>query len=403
MTKRKASASLQAPAPTKKTKMTAKPVLSAEDQAAHDAKIKEHREYLLAGVGATIEDTMLPAVTRKRKIVAKKSAAKEELVDEEGAKTPDGQTPRSAATSTKPKASTRKRKASTLPTPKPSDSPESAGSKSADQAPDVTPPKAEKAKATPRKRKAEARATPDETVENAPPKKRIRAGTNISSSSGKTDSPGKGVPPTPAPAPLTPILATKVRQVHKYLADAKCNVSSLVRDPITSTHISIPELELNAALMRLRTDYGLGDANEAHIADVECCILNQYLAPVLQTPNQSWVILDSTLRSDFLRQVQDKVVGYELIDVNLLEIELEMQSQQAQASLAQHEPTIKMLSWPEDMQAFFDKTLAGVIHNEKQRALGTEREQANATLRAAAGPQERRHMGICPRPPIPVI
>ncbi|KAK5678958.1 hypothetical protein LTS10_008613 [Elasticomyces elasticus] len=385
MTKRKASTSLQAPAPTKKTKMTAKPVLSAEDQAAHDAKIKEH------------------PVPRKRKIVAKKSAAKEEVVDEEGAKTPGGQTPRNAATPTKPKASTRKRKASTLPTPRPSDSPEGVGSNPTEQGIDVTPPKAEKAKATPRKRKAEARATPDKTVENAPPKKRIRAGTNVSSNSGKTDSPGKGVPPRPAPAPLTPILAAKVRQVHGYLADAKGNVSSLVRNPVTSTHISVPELELNAALMRLRADYGLGDANEAHIADVECCILSQYLAPVLQMPNQSWVILDSTLRSDFLRQVQDKVVGHELDDANLLEIELEMQSQQAQASLAQHEPTIKMLSSPEDMQAFFDKTLAGVIHNEKQRALEAERVQAHAASQAAAGPQETRHMGVCPQPPIPVI
>ncbi|KAK4903196.1 hypothetical protein LTR27_000124 [Elasticomyces elasticus] len=403
MTKRKASTSLQAPAPTKKTKMTAKPVLSAEDQAAHDAKIKEHREYLLAGVGATIEDKMLPAVTRKRKIVAKKSAAKEEVVDEEGAKTPDGQTPRNAATSTKPKASTRKRKASTLPTPKPSDSPEGVVSNPTEQGSDVTPPKAEKAKPTPRKRKAEARATPDEIRENVPPKKRIRAGTTISSSSDKTGSPGKGVPPRPAPAPLTPILAAKVRQVHRYLADANGNVSSLVRDPITSTHISVPELELNAALMRLRADYGLGDSNEAHIADVECCILNQYLAPVLQMPSQSWIILDSSLRSDFLRQVQDKIVGHELHDVNLLEIELEIQSQQARASLAQHEPTIKMLSSPEDMQAFFDKTLADVLHNEKQRALETEREQANAALQAAAGLQEMRHMGVCPQPPIPVI
>ncbi|KAK5709031.1 hypothetical protein LTR17_020143 [Elasticomyces elasticus] len=403
MTNRKASTSLQAPAPTKKTKMTAKPVLSAEDQAAHDAKIKEHREYLLAGVGATIEDTMLPAVTRKRKIVAKKSAAKEEVVDEEGAKTPDGQTLRNAATSTKPKASTRKRKASTLPTPKPSDSPEGVGSNPTEQGSDVTPPKAEKAKATPRKRKAAARATPDETVENAPPRKRIRAGTNISSSSGKTDPPGKGVPPRPAPAPLTPILAAKVRQVHRYLADAKGNVSSLVRDPIASTHISVPELELNAALMRLLADYGLGDANEAHIADVESCILNQYIAPVLQTPNQSWVILDSTLKSEFLRQVQDKVVGHGLDDVNLLEIELEIQSQQAQASLAQHEPTIKMLSSPEDMQAFLDKTLAGVIHNERQRALETEREQAYAASQAAVGRQETRQMGICPQPPVLVI
>ncbi|KAK4900172.1 hypothetical protein LTR49_027500, partial [Elasticomyces elasticus] len=269
--------------------------------------------YLLAGVGATIEDTMLPAVTMKRKIVAKKSTAKEEVVDEEGAKTPDGQTPRNAATSTKPKASTRKRKASTLPTPKPSDSPEGVGSNPTEQGSDVTPPKAEKAKATPRKRKAEARATPDETVENAPPRKRIRAGTNISSSSGKTDPPGKGVPPRPAPAPLTPILAAKVRQV------------------------------------------------------------------------------------------QDKVLGHGLDDVNLLEIELEIQSQQAQASLAQHQAAIKMLSSPEDMQAFFDKTLAGVTHSEKQRALETQREQAYAALQAAAGPQETRHMGVCPQPPIPVI
>ncbi|KAK5723886.1 hypothetical protein LTR17_013815 [Elasticomyces elasticus] len=402
MTKRKASTSLQAPAPTKKTKMTAKPVLSAEDQAAHDAKIKEHREYLLAGVGATIEDTMLPVVTRRRKIVAKKSAAKEEVVDEEGAKTPDGQTPRNAATSTKPKASTRKRKASTLSTPKPSDSPDSVVSNPTEQGSNVTPPKAEKAKPTPRKRKAEARATLDDAVENAPSKKRIRAGTNISSNSGKTDSPGKDVPPRPAPAFLTPIIAAKVRQVHRYLEETG-KVSGLVRDPITSTHISVPELELNAALMRLRADYGLGDANDAHIADVECCILNQYLAPVLQAPNQSWVVLDSTLRSDFLCQVQDKVVGHELDDVNLLEIELEIQSQQAQASLAQHEPTMKMLSSQDDMQAFFDKTLASVIHNEKQRALETQREQAHAASQAAVEPQETRHMGVCPQPPIPVI
>ncbi|KAK0943280.1 hypothetical protein LTR29_005264 [Friedmanniomyces endolithicus] len=436
MTKRKASTSV--PTSNKTAATDALTEQAAMEKAARAAELKEYREYLLANAGATVEDTMIPSA-KKRKITSKKvAAAKEEVadLDESAAKPAESRlpgTPRNvAASKKKPKAATRKASI-TLPTPELSDSPEglkSNESKLEGDLTDVSPPQAKKSKAAPKKRKTEAPLKSEddvEDVENTPPKKRIRISSKRTSpASSETTPPAVDLPRQPRTAQLSAPLSAKVRRVHAFIAGVSEKDSTLTRDPTNPSLVSIPELELTGALMRMRADYELGDPSEAHIADIEPCITNRYTAPVLQTPDQAWITLDiSTEPTDFEREIYEKVAGRGLEDVNLLEIELEMHSRRMVAKVGGQQVGIpsSVPSAPEELRGHWERTWGGMLEAEKQRALEAERQRAleaekQAELEAAekengevsakprrvdSGGLDGKHMGVCPVPAVEMV
>ncbi|KAK0327953.1 hypothetical protein LTS16_001796 [Friedmanniomyces endolithicus] len=440
MTKRKASTSV--PTSDKTTTTGASTEQAAMEKAALAAERKEYREYLLANAGATIEDTMIPPA-KKRKTTSKKVAAmKQEVadVDESAAKPEESRgpgTPRNVAASKEPKAATRKASI-TLPTPDVSDSPESRKSnesKLESDLTDVSPPQAKKSKAAAKKRKTEAPLKGEDDVEGGvaavdgtPPKKRIRTASKRGSpASSETTPPAVSPLLPPRTAQLSAALSAKVRSVHAFMAEVSETDSLLTRDPANPSLISIPELELIGALIRLRADYELGDPYEAHIADIETCIVNRYSAPVLQTPDQAWITLDvSTEPSDFEREIFEKVAGHGLEDVNLLEIELEMHSRRMLARLGGQQARISesVPSAPEEMRGHWERTWSNMLEAEtlrateaeKQRASEAEKQlalepaekvEASATPRVAirvdSGGLDEKHMGVCPVPAVEMV
>ncbi|KAK0347136.1 hypothetical protein LTR91_023263 [Friedmanniomyces endolithicus] len=434
MTKRKASTSV--PTSNKTTATNASTEQAAMEKAARATELKEYREYLLANAGATIEDTMIPSA-KKRKITSKKVAAVEEEVadlDESAAKPVESRlpgTPRNvAASKKKPKAATSKASI-TLPTPEFSDSPEglkSNESKLESDLTDVSPPQAKKSKAAAKKRKADAPLKSEddvEDVEGAPPKKRIRISSKRTSpASNKTTPPAETLPPPPRTAQLSAPLSAKVRLVQGFIAEVDEKDSNLTRDPTNPSLISIPELELTGALMRMRADYELGDPSEAHIADIELCITNRYSAPVLQTPDQAWITIDaSTEPTEFEREIYEKVAGHGLEDMNLLEIELEMHSRRMVARVGGRQLGIpsSVPSAPEELRGHWERTWGGMLEAEKQRALEAEMQRTveaekQAALEAAekeessakprrvdSGGLDGKHMGVCPAPGVEMV
>ncbi|KAK0871107.1 hypothetical protein LTS02_002036 [Friedmanniomyces endolithicus] len=442
MTKRKASTSV--PTSNKTAATDASTEQAAMEKAARAAELKEYREYLLANAGATIEDTMIPSA-KKRKITSKKVAAvKQEVadVDESAAKPVESRlpgTPRNvAASKKKPKAATRKASI-TLPTPDFSDSPESRKSnesKLESDLADVSPPQAKKSKAAPKKRKTEAPLKSEdgvEDVEGTPPKKRVRTSSKRATpSSSDTTPPAEPLPRPPRKAQLSAALSAKVRLVHAFMAEVNDTDSTLTRDPTNPSLISIPELELTGALMRMRADYELGDPYEAHIADIEPCITNRYSASVLQTPDQARITIDvSTEPSDFEREIYEKVEGHGLEDVNLLEIELEMHSRRMLAKVGGRQVGIpsSVPSAPEELRGHWERTWGGMLEAEKKRTLeaeqqrmleaekqrtleaeeqqmleAAEKEEASAKPRRVdSGGLDGKHMGVCPVPAVEMV
>ncbi|TKA68241.1 hypothetical protein B0A55_10029 [Friedmanniomyces simplex] len=425
MAKRKASTSTLA---SEKTAHADAP--TPMDKAALEATLKEHREYLLANAGATAEDTMLPPA-KKRKTTPKKAATvKQEVADVDeaaAAKTTESRpagTPRNVATSKKQKAAVKKPKASvTLPTPELSDSPgshKSSESKLDSNLADSSLPKAQEAKATPtRKRKlkapVESEDVTEDAVEASPPKKKRTHTTSKRASpkfSNATEPPAETQPHPPPPARLTPLLAAKLRRVHFFITNTPDTTTTLTRDPSNPALISLPELELTGALIRLRADYELGDRHEAHLADIESCIVARYSAPVLQLADQAWLTIDiATEPSEFEREIQGKVAGHGLEGVNLLEVELEMQSQQVRETLGlQREgtPSASVPSAPEELRSFWERTWEGMLEGEKQRAReAAEQDMGSVASRVArglgSGGFEAKHRGVCPAPPVEVV
>jgi len=299
----------------------------------------------------------------------------------------------------------------------------------------VSPPQAKKSKAAAKKRKTEAPLKGEddveggvEAVDGTPPKKRIRTASKRGSpASSETTPPAVSPLLPPRTAQLSAALSAKVRSVHAFMAEVSETDSLLTRDPANPSLISIPELELIGALIRLRADYELGDPYESHIADIETCIVNRYSAPVLQTPGQAWITLDvSTEPSDFEREIFEKVAGHGLEDVNLLEIELEMHSRRMLARLGGQQARISesVPSAPEEMRGHWERTWSNMLEAEtlrateaeKQRASEAEKQlalepaekvEASATPRVAirvdSGGLDEKHMGVCPVPAVEMV
>ena len=128
--------------------------------------------------------------------------------------------------------------------------------------------------------------------------------------------PGAGA----ASAPLPPLSSTLRAKIHNVTAFINTSQGpSISRISAESNHARVRESDIIAALMVLRTDYGLGNPyNSVSLNDAEDMIVERY--------EDGWctVNFDRTVPIEREAQAQIAGRGLELEDVNLLEVEMEM-------------------------------------------------------------------------------
>ncbi|KAK4547987.1 hypothetical protein LTR36_010707 [Oleoguttula mirabilis] len=193
-------------------------------------------------------------------------------------------------------------------------------------------------------------------------------------------------PPLPAPKQIGSAVAAKVRLIQEFVNTISETATTLQRDPLDSSLISVPEITLVGALMRMRVDYDVGDPYEAQLSDADSIILTRFTAPVQQTPHQRWVTIDASKRIPLEDSVLEHVAGHGIDTHSLLEIELEMLGRSQQA------PPPERVSAPINLQAFYDHTRRKV-HDDSARAEAAEMMASERACR-----EMERHWGVCPIP-----
>ncbi|KAK5120191.1 hypothetical protein LTR85_006397 [Meristemomyces frigidus] len=196
--------------------------------------------------------------------------------------------------------------------------------------------------------------------------------------------------PPPARSELSFIVAAKVKHVQDYINTVSETYTALSRDILDSTLISVPEIDLIAALMRMRVDYEIGDAALAQVSDAEAVIVTRYFAPVRQTPHQAaHITIDATKRTALEDSIQEKIYGHGLEAYSLLELELEMLCRKDPST----EPQVVPVS--EQLQTFYDQTRMK-IRDDRLKAEDAEKEAVISGERATMAVE--RTKGVCPIP-----
>ncbi|KAK3670342.1 hypothetical protein LTR78_009796 [Recurvomyces mirabilis] len=326
------------------------------------AKMKEHREYLLAQVGLTPEDVDTPPA-KKCKINTKK------ITTEDNTDTPRDvdSTPDVAKTAV--------------------------GAEKPDNdvaTPEVaSPPKRTKSKAKPKSKKSEAieldQAGPSSAHDSAlssdhdhiciktkltdhsEPQERTKR-TKSTSTKRIRLAPGSQKPaeaelePSHQPAPLTKLVKAKILRIHDFIQNGHMAIPVFLPEKVVgeSKVIEIPSRTLAGVLKRLYIDYQLGDPETAHLAELEMCITDRFTDDVKACPDQGWVRVDLSLLNEVevLEEIRRKVKGCGLDDVNLLEVEIAMMEWDL---LAQHglleDGEGSRVSPPDELQSGLDETL----------------------------------------------
>lgn len=243
------------------------------------------------------------------------------------------------------------------------------------------------------KKRDEAAAPPNKKAKRVSTKSKDTAASKASSKAKgkKRDDRSDDTPPLPsAPArkELNFVVAAKVRRVQEFITTGGegQRADFLERDPENPHHISVPELTLVGALMRMRVDYEIGDPYMAQLSDADSVILKRFIAPVLQTPDQPWVTIDARKRTPLEETIQAKIAGHGLEGYSLLDIELELLCR------AQQPDPPSKVSAPAELQAFYDQTYKKVLDN-------LAREEHAALIADERGMLDlERNRGVCPLP-----
>lgn len=257
-------------------------------------------------------------------------------------------------------------------------------------------------------------SSPDAKEEDeaaAPPNKKAK---RVSTKSKDTAAPktarkGKGkksvnntdddLPPPSAPAreELNFTVAAKVKRVQEFITAGSGaegqSLDFIQRDPENPYHISVPELTLVGALMRMRVDYEIGDPHMAQLSDAESVILKRFPAPGLQTSDQPWVTIDARKRTALEETIQEKIAGHGLEGYSLLDIELELLCRANPP-----DPPAKV-SAPAELQAFYDQTYKKVLDDIAKNNQARIAADIAATVANERGMLEiERNRGVCPLP-----
>lgn len=329
---------------------------------------------------------------------------------------------------------------------------------------DATVTESNDAANTPLTKKRKADASAIETNDNettAPPKKRKRASpkskdASSSTPAGKSKRQGmdeNSEEMSPPPAILTPVVAAKVRQIHEHLQNVK--ETALDRSPDSPNLIYVTEIDLLGALTRMRVGYELGNPYAAALDDVHDIMVSRFRAPVkvlkgashlppgayeaivagwsqvsppwaessavtgapvpvdddpkyqkptwvYDGPEAHWVTIDLTKAPKNEAEIQDKLRGHGLDTLRLLEIELEMNARQKQGITGKG-PVQRQ--WEKKEQVTAPKRWEASDPQNLQERCDSVYEYAKTDEEKmkAARKSMKKHMGVCPIPPMPIV
>jgi hypothetical protein len=143
-----------------------------------------------------------------------------------------------------------------------------------------------------------------------------------------------GAPPAPKAKRINKVVQAKVKAVGDFLDNTPATESVLRRAPNNADHIVVTELAAISALKAMAADYDIYDPSWTSLVDIKDIIVDSSVESLGQNPAVRFTTLDLTKTSAFEEAIHQKIAGWELEDVNLLEAELEINARELETAAA---------------------------------------------------------------------
>ncbi|SMR41930.1 unnamed protein product [Zymoseptoria tritici ST99CH_1E4] len=144
-----------------------------------------------------------------------------------------------------------------------------------------------------------------------------------------------GPPPPPKPKRINKVVKAKVKAVGDFLDNTPVDQSVLRRSHENADHVVVTELAAIAALKTMVADYGISDPSWTSLVDIKDIVVDSFVEPLGQNPVVKFTTLDLSRTSAFEEAIHQKIAGWELDGINLLEAELEMNARQLESAAAE--------------------------------------------------------------------
>ncbi|KJY00177.1 hypothetical protein TI39_contig340g00006 [Zymoseptoria brevis] len=144
-----------------------------------------------------------------------------------------------------------------------------------------------------------------------------------------------GPPPPPKPKRISKVVKAKVMAVGDFLDNTPVDQSVLRRSDENADHVVVTELAAIAALKTMVADYGISDPSWTSLVDIKDIVVDDFVESLGQNPVVKFITLDLSRTSAFEEAIRQKIAGWELDGINLLEAELEMYARQLESAAAE--------------------------------------------------------------------
>ncbi|SMQ45585.1 unnamed protein product [Zymoseptoria tritici ST99CH_3D7] len=144
-----------------------------------------------------------------------------------------------------------------------------------------------------------------------------------------------GPPPPPKPKRINKVVKAKVKAVGDFLDNTPVDQSVLRRSHENADHVVVTELAAIAALKTMVADYGISNPSWTSLVDIKDIVVDAFVEPLGQNPVVKFTTLDLSRTSAFEEAIHQKIAGWELDGINLLEAELEMNARQLERVAAE--------------------------------------------------------------------
>ncbi|KAF2173084.1 hypothetical protein M409DRAFT_17032 [Zasmidium cellare ATCC 36951] len=212
-------------------------------------------------------------------------------------------------------------------------------------------------------------------------------------------------PPKPRVKRINKTLKAKVKQVGDFLDTTSREDSRLKRSSANENHVIITEACLLASLMAMRADWELTDPRMASLLDASEAIVEQYEEKWASSEQLvRMVAVDLEKKTAFVEGIQQKIEGWDLEGINLLEVELELTQQRAE-----DEAAFRLFSTAETAVQATDASNETIVETETTEiaaeisASEVEAGEANegdavSTKNSITLEKESGREGVCPAP-----
>ncbi|KAK4507085.1 hypothetical protein PRZ48_000819 [Zasmidium cellare] len=214
----------------------------------------------------------------------------------------------------------------------------------------------------------------------------------------KNDVAQEAEPPAPRAKRINKHLKAKVKQVSDFLDTTSREDSRLQRCSANENHVIVTEACLLASLMSMRADWELTDPRLASLLDAGEAIVEQYEERWASSEQPvRMVVVDLEVKTAFVEGILQKIEGWDLEDINLLEVELELTQQRAEDSAAFRffsavETAVQATSGINDTSVE-DETAEMAAGSPASEVELEEVNEADITLEKESGRE-----GVCPAP-----